>query len=73
MPANLPPEYFDAEKRFKQASTPAEKCPLQKIIIIDTYVARRCEVSSISPPSRGRGAIGNPLREIPWSKTFYPQ
>lgn len=25
MPANLPPEYFDAEKRFKQASTPSEK------------------------------------------------
>lgn len=25
MPANLPPEYFDAEKRFKKASTPAEK------------------------------------------------
>ncbi len=25
MPANLPPEYFDAEKRFKQASSPAEK------------------------------------------------
>jgi ribosome-interacting GTPase 1 len=25
MPANLPPEYFDAEKRFKQASTPVEK------------------------------------------------
>jgi ribosome-interacting GTPase 1 len=25
MPANLPPEYFDAEKRFKQASTNAEK------------------------------------------------
>jgi ribosome-interacting GTPase 1 len=25
MPANLPPEYFDAEKRFKQASTHAEK------------------------------------------------
>jgi ribosome-interacting GTPase 1 len=25
MPANLPPEYFDAEKRVKQASTPAEK------------------------------------------------
>jgi ribosome-interacting GTPase 1 len=25
MPANLPPEYFDAEKRFKQAATPAEK------------------------------------------------
>ncbi|MEW6003260.1 MAG: GTPase [Nitrospirota bacterium] len=25
MPANLPPEYFEAEKRFKQASTPTEK------------------------------------------------
>ncbi len=25
MPANLPPEYFEAEKRFKQASTTAEK------------------------------------------------
>lgn len=25
MPANLPPEYFDAEKRFKQAVTPTEK------------------------------------------------
>jgi len=25
MPANLPPEYFDAEKRFKQAATPSEK------------------------------------------------
>lgn len=25
MPANLPPEYFDAEKRFREASTPQEK------------------------------------------------
>jgi hypothetical protein len=25
MPANLPPEYFEAEKRFKQASSPSEK------------------------------------------------
>ncbi|GAB4388435.1 MAG: 50S ribosome-binding GTPase [Thermodesulfovibrionales bacterium] len=25
MPANLPPEYFEAEKRFKEASSPAEK------------------------------------------------
>jgi ribosome-interacting GTPase 1 len=25
MPANLPPEYFEAEKRFKQAATPSEK------------------------------------------------
>lgn len=25
MPTNLPPEYFDAEKKFKQAATPQEK------------------------------------------------
>jgi len=25
MPANLPPEYFEAERRFREASTPAEK------------------------------------------------
>ncbi len=25
MPANLPPEYFEAEKRYKEASTPSEK------------------------------------------------
>ena len=25
MPANLPPQYFDAEKRFREAKTPAEK------------------------------------------------
>lgn len=25
MPANLPPEYFEAEKKFKQATTPKEK------------------------------------------------
>ena len=25
MPANLPPEYFEAEKRYREASTPAEK------------------------------------------------
>jgi ribosome-interacting GTPase 1 len=25
MPANLPPEYFEAEKRFKEAATPEEK------------------------------------------------
>ena len=34
MPANLPPEYFDAEKRFKQASTPAEK-----IIALEDLIA----------------------------------
>ena len=25
MPANLPPEYFEADRRYKQASTTAEK------------------------------------------------
>ena len=25
MPANLPPDYFEAERRYKQASTTAEK------------------------------------------------
>ena len=25
MPTNLPPEYFDAEKRYRTASKPAEK------------------------------------------------
>lgn len=34
MPANLPPEYFDAEKKFKQASTPAEK-----IIALEDLIA----------------------------------
>lgn len=34
MPANLPPEYFDAEKRFKQAATPAEK-----IIALEDLIA----------------------------------
>lgn len=33
MPANLPPEYFEAEKNFKQASTPSEKIiALEKLI-----------------------------------------
>lgn len=34
MPANLPPEYFEAERRFKQASTPAEK-----IIALEELIA----------------------------------
>ena len=25
MPANLPPDYFSAEKRYREAGTPAEK------------------------------------------------
>ncbi len=33
MPANLPPEYFDAEKRFKQASIPAKKIAALEYLI----------------------------------------
>src|SRR4030043_1045331 len=33
MPANLPPEYFNAEKRFKQASTPSEKITALEYLI----------------------------------------
>ncbi|MEW6675059.1 MAG: GTPase [Nitrospirota bacterium] len=33
MPTNLPPEYFAAEKRFKQASTPAEKISAMEDLI----------------------------------------
>ena len=35
MPANLPPEYFEAERRFKQALTPAEK-----IIALEELIAK---------------------------------
>lgn len=34
MPANLPPEYFEAERRFREASTPAEK-----IIALEELIA----------------------------------
>ncbi len=33
MPANLPPEYFTAEKRFKQSSAPSEKIAALKYLI----------------------------------------
>jgi hypothetical protein len=33
MPANLPPEYFEAEKRFKEASSPAEKISALEALI----------------------------------------
>jgi ribosome-interacting GTPase 1 len=33
MPANLPPEYFEAEKRFKQAVAPAEKIAALEALI----------------------------------------
>lgn len=34
MPANLPPEYFEAEKRFKQAAIPSEK-----IVALENLIA----------------------------------
>ncbi len=34
MPANLPPEYYDAEKKYKEASTPSEK-----IITLEALIA----------------------------------
>ena len=34
MPANLPPEYYDAEKKYKEASTPSEK-----IIALEALIA----------------------------------
>ncbi len=33
MPANLPPEYFAAEKKFKQSSEPSEKIAALKDLI----------------------------------------
>ena len=39
MPTNLPPEYFDAEKRSRSAKTPAEKltCLEQMLTIIPKH------------------------------------
>jgi ribosome-interacting GTPase 1 len=39
MPTNLPPEYFDAEKRYRTASTPAEKlaCIEEMLAIIPKH------------------------------------
>ena len=31
MPANLPPHYFEAERRFREAGTPAEKIAALKV------------------------------------------
>ncbi|MCK5203564.1 MAG: hypothetical protein KAR15_06820, partial [Desulfobacterales bacterium] len=39
MPTNLPPEYFDAEKRYRSAKTPAEKltCLEEMLTIIPKH------------------------------------
>src|SRR4030042_2692880 len=33
MPANLPPQYFDAEKRLRQAKTPEEKIEALEVML----------------------------------------
>jgi hypothetical protein len=47
MPTNLPPEYFDADKRYRSAKTPAEKLAIhlqtvkksiQSVIYFSTHV-----------------------------------
>jgi uncharacterized protein len=50
MPTNLPPEYFDAEKRFRQAQTPVEK------------VARLEELISTVPKHKGTDKLRADLR-----------
>lgn len=41
MPTNLPPDYFEAEKRYREAKTPAEK------------IARLEEMLTIVPKHKG--------------------
>jgi len=33
MPANLPPQYFDAEKRYRQAKTPEDKIEALEVML----------------------------------------
>ena len=50
MPANLPPEYFEAEKRYRAAKTPAEK-----IICLE-------ELLTIVPKHKGTDKLRADLR-----------
>ena len=51
MPTNLPPEYFDAEKRYRAAKTPAEKlvCLEEMLTIPET---------TLRDPEGGRYGLG---------------
>jgi hypothetical protein len=45
MPANLPPMYFEAEKRFRDGKTPEEKVEEQRAerkTFVPLLTARRC-------------------------------
>jgi ribosome-interacting GTPase 1 len=50
MPTNLPPEYFEAEKRYRQATSPAEKAALLE------------ELISIIPKHKGTDRLRADLR-----------
>lgn len=50
MPANLPPEYFEAEKRFKEAATPQEK-----VVVLE-------ELISTVPKHKGTDKLRAELR-----------
>jgi ribosome-interacting GTPase 1 len=51
MPTNLPPEYFDAEKRYRSAKTPAEK------------LARLEEMLTLIPKHKGTDKLRADLRK----------
>ncbi|MFN2134871.1 MAG: GTP-binding protein HSR1, partial [Candidatus Promineifilaceae bacterium] len=51
MPTNLPPEYFNAEERYKAAATPTEK------------VARLEELISTVPKHKGTDKLRADLRK----------
>jgi len=50
MPANLPPQYFDAEKRYRAAKTPEDK-----IEALETMLA-------ITPKHKGTDRLHGDLR-----------
>ena len=50
MPANLPPDYFDAEKRYREAKTPKEK------------IARLEEMLTLMPKHKGTDKLRADLR-----------
>ena len=52
MPTNLPPEYFNAEERYKEAATPQEK------------VARLEELISTVPKHKGTDKLRADLRKL---------
>ena len=67
MPTNLPPEYFDAEKRYRTASTPAEKltCIEEMLAIIPKHKGTdklradlRKRVSKLKSAAQAKKSLG---------------